>query len=94
MEKEILEVNITPINPKGSLLAFGSCVLNNLCLTSIAIHQRKDGKGIRIVYPARKVGDKNFNYFYPIKAELNNALTEAFDKKIKELKLFETNGEE
>lgn len=89
MENEISEVNIVPIRSEGSLIGFGNCIFNNLCLTSIAIHQRKDGSGIRLVYPARKKGDRELHYFYPIKAELNNALTEAFQEKIKELNLFE-----
>jgi len=86
--EQIKDVQITPINPQGSLIAFGSCLLGNLFIGHIAIHNKPDGS-IRLVFPARKVKEKNLQVFYPTTEELNKLLTEAFEEKLKELNLFD-----
>lgn len=55
-ELVISEIQITPIKPQGSLVAFASCVVNEaLYIGDIAIHSSlTNTEGFRLVYP-----DKN-----------------------------------
>jgi len=81
-------IQITYINPQGSLIGFGSCVFEDLWIGHIAIHTKPDGS-IRLVFPARKVKENNLQVFYPITDKLNKALTLAFAGKNKEINLFQ-----
>ena len=66
MKPKISEVQIIPIKPQNGLVAFASFVLDgNLYLGSIGIMTRSNG-GYRLVYPTKKVADRNLNIFYPI----------------------------
>lgn len=66
MKVKMSEIQIIPIKPQNGLVAFASFVLDdNLYLGSIGIFTRPQG-GYRLVYPTKKVGDKNINIFYPI----------------------------
>ncbi len=66
MKQRLSEIQILPIKPQNGLVAFASFVLDNsLYLGSIGIVTRPDG-GYRLVYPTKKVADKNLNIFYPI----------------------------
>lgn len=65
----ITEIQIVPIKPQNGLVAFASFVLDgNLYLGSIGIMTRING-GYRLVYPTKKVAEKNLNIFYPISRE-------------------------
>ncbi len=67
---QISEIQILPIKSQDGLVAFASIVLNNqLFLGSIGIYKRLDGKGYRITYPTKKVGNKSINIFHPINKE-------------------------
>lgn len=66
MKTKITEIQIIPIKPKEGLVAFASFVLDgNLYLSSIGIMTRPNG-GYRLVYPTKKVANRNLNIFYPI----------------------------
>lgn len=66
MKTHISEIQITPIKPKGGLVGFASFVLNQcLYLGSIGIMTRPQG-GYRLVYPTKKVSNRNLNTYYPI----------------------------
>jgi len=74
----ITEVQITPIKPKGGLIAFTSFVLDNsLYLGSVGIATRLQG-GYRLIYPTRRVGDKDINVFHPI----NRAFAQAVEDEV------------
>lgn len=85
MTNRITEIQIVPIKPKNGLVAFASFVWNkNLYLGSIGIMTRPRG-GYRLVYPTKKVGDRNINIFHPIKREFAEAIEKEIIKKFEEV---------
>ena len=69
MINQLSEIQIIPIKPQNGLVAFASFVLDgSLYLGSISIVTRPQG-GYRLVYPTKKVADRNLNIFYPINKE-------------------------
>ena len=69
MTNRLSEIQIIPIKPQNGLVAFASFVLDeSLYLGSIGIMTRPNG-GYRLVYPTKKVAEKNLNIFYPINRE-------------------------
>jgi len=74
----ISEIQIIPIKPQGGLVAFASFVLNDcLYLGSIGIVTRPQG-GYRLVYPTKKIGDRNLNLFYPF----NKSFAQLIEKEV------------
>ena len=74
MKTKLTEIQIIPIKPQNGLVAFASFVLDrNLYLGSIGIVTRPNG-GYRLVYPTKKVAEKNLNIFYPINREFALAI--------------------
>ncbi|MFH1827030.1 MAG: hypothetical protein ABH812_01180, partial [bacterium] len=64
--RDITEIQIVPIKPINGLVGFASFVLRgDLYLSSIGIITRPEG-GYRLLYPTKKVGERNINIFYPI----------------------------
>ncbi len=69
MTNQISEIQIIPIKPQNGLVAFASFVWDkSLYLGSIGIMTRPQG-GYRLVYPTKKVAERNLNIFYPINRE-------------------------
>ncbi|PIY72294.1 hypothetical protein COY87_01690, partial [Candidatus Roizmanbacteria bacterium CG_4_10_14_0_8_um_filter_33_9] len=69
MTNRLSEIQIIPIKPQNGLVAFASFVLDgSLYLGSIGIMTRPNG-GYRLVYPTKKIADRNLNIFYPISRE-------------------------
>ena len=74
----ISEIQIIPIKPQDGLVAFASFVLNeSLYLGSIGILTRPEG-GYRLVYPTKKVGERNINIFHPI----NKVFAKSIEKEV------------
>lgn len=74
----ITEVNVIPIKPTNGLVAFASFVLHeNLYLSSVGISSRPKG-GFRLIYPTKKLGSRNINFFHPI----NKAFAEEIEKAV------------
>lgn len=77
---KITEINIIPIKPDKGLVGFASFVLNNsLYLSSVGVVTRPRG-GYRLVYPTKKVGNRNINIFHPI----NKTCAELIEKVVVE----------
>ena len=69
MTNRLSEIQIIPIKPQNGLVAFASFVLDgSLYLGSTGIMTRPNG-GYRLVYPTKKIADRNLNIFYPISRE-------------------------
>ena len=84
MTNQLTEIQIIPVKPKDGLVAFASFVLDeHLYLGSIGIVTRPNG-GYRLVYPTKKVADKNLNIFYPINKpfaqEIENKIIKRFEE--------------
>lgn len=83
---KITEIEIIPVKPKGGLIAFASFVLDGkYYVSSVAIYTRLDGSGYRLVYPSKKVGERNINIFHPIKAEVGKVIEKAITEKVNKL---------
>ena len=83
---DVSEVNITPVKTSGSLVAFASCVINgSLYLGSIGLHSLLDGTGYRIVYPTKKVGNRQMHICHPITKEAGQDIEKAIVEKMNEL---------
>jgi len=83
---KIIEIQITPIQPKDGLVAFASVVVeNSLYLGFIGVYTRLDGTGYRLTYPTKKIGDKSINIYHPINRETSRAIEEAVFSKLKEI---------
>ena len=73
----ISEIQITPIKPNSGLVAFASFVLDNqLYLGSIGIVTRPEG-GYRLVYPTKKVAERNINLFHPLNRKFADEIERA-----------------
>jgi DNA-binding cell septation regulator SpoVG len=79
------EIQITPIKPHNGLVAFASFVLGNeLFCGSVGIVTRPSG-GYRLVYPAKPVGNRQLNIFYPISSSFGKQLEEAVITRYEEV---------
>ena len=82
---EITEIQIIPIKPKDGIVAFASFVLNGvLYLSSVAIMTRPTG-GYRLVYPTKKVGERNINIFHPINKDFAQRIEKAVIQKFEDV---------
>lgn len=78
----IKKVEIVPIKPHEGLIGFASIVIDDcLYLSSIGVHTRLDGKGFRITYPTKKVGNVNVAIFHPLEKELSREIEQAIFEK-------------
>ena len=67
----ISELQVTAVKPDRGLVAFASMILNkSLYIGSIGVYKRLDGNGYRVVYPSKKIGDKQLNIYHPVNKEL------------------------
>ncbi len=83
---KISEIQIIPVKPHEGLIGFASLVLDDrYYLGSVAIFTRAAGRGYRLVYPTRKVGDRNIDLFHPINAETGRAIEEAVSEKVSKI---------
>ena len=74
MTIRLSEIQIIPIKPQNGLVAFASFILDeSLYLGSIAIMTRPNG-GYRLVYPTKKVAERNLDIFYPINKEFSQVI--------------------
>lgn len=85
-EVKISEIEIIPVKPKEGLIGFASFVLDEkYYVSSVAIYTRLNNYRYRLVYPTKKVGEKNINIFHPINSEVGKTIEEAVIKKVNEL---------
>ncbi|MDO8530327.1 MAG: septation protein SpoVG family protein [bacterium] len=85
-EIKISEIQIIPVKPKDGLVAFASFVLDQkYYVGSVAVFTRLTGEGFRLVYPAKKVGERSINTFYPINAETGHTIEKAISEKVYEI---------
>lgn len=92
---KLSEIQVIPVKPKGGLIGFASFVLDEkYYVSSVAIYTRLDGSGYRLVYPTKKVGERNINIFHPIDKEVGEVIEKAVSEKVNELfsDLFNENG--
>jgi stage V sporulation protein G len=83
---KISEIQVIPVKPKEGLIGFASFVLDEkYYVSSVAIYTRLDRPGYRLVYPTKKVGERNINIFHPINSEAGKIIEEAVIKKVDEL---------
>ena len=84
---KISGIQVIPVKPNEGLIGFASFVLDDkYYVSSVAIYTRLDGSGgYRLVYPTKKVGEKNINIFHPINQEIGEIIEQEVIKKINEI---------
>jgi len=83
---KISEISIDLVKPKDGLIGFASLVIEeSIYLGNIGIIKRLNEDTYRLTYPTRKVGEKNFNIYYPINKESGQMIEEAVNKRLKEV---------
>lgn len=83
---KISEIEFIPVKPKEGLIGFASFVLDEkYYVSSVAIYTRLAGSSYRLVYPTKKIGERNINIFHPINREVSEVIDEAVIKKVNEL---------
>jgi hypothetical protein len=81
----IAEIQITPIKPVNGLIAFASFVLlESIYCSSVAIITRPNG-GYRLLYPTKKVGNKDMTMFYPISKEVGLLIEQEVIEKLEDV---------
>lgn len=81
---KISEVQISFIKPKEGLIGFASLVVEGaIYLSSIGIHQKLDGSGLRLTYPKKSTAERQYDLFHPINQEAARAIEYAIFEKIK-----------
>ncbi|MGE4573293.1 septation protein SpoVG family protein [Parachlamydia sp.] len=82
----ITKVELLPIRPQNGLMAFACVEIDHqFYVNSIGVHKRRDGKGYRITYPTRKVGEQNLTIFHPTEPSLSKEIEEAICSKAEEV---------
>lgn len=82
----VKKVEIIPIKPQNGLLAFASVEIDDqLYISSIGIHKRRDGKGFRLTFPTRKVGDHQLTICHPTTPTLSKEIESAIFSKAEEI---------
>ena len=85
MKHPISEVEITPVKPTNGLVAFASFVLwGSLYCGSVAVLTRPQG-GYRLLYPTKKLGERQLNIFYPIDREIGAAIESEVVAKLEDV---------
>jgi len=79
----ISEIQIIPVKPSNGLIAFCSFVLfDAIYCSSVAVFTRPDGN-YRLVYPTKKLADRDIHIFHPINNEIGNLIEKEISKKLK-----------
>ncbi len=85
-ETTITEIQFVPVKPQDGLVGFASFVLDQKYFVgSVAVRTRLNGVGYRLVYPAKKVGEKSFQTFLPIDLNTGKEIEEKVSAKVYEL---------
>ena len=83
---KITRVKITRIQPTSGMVAFADIVLEEqLLLSSIAIHEKRDGSGYRLTYPSKMSGRYEFPIFHPVSREFGLRIEKAVINKLKDV---------
>lgn len=70
---KISDIRFFPVNRKGSLVGFTSFTYDDcIAIKDVAVHQRLDKKGYRLVYPANEKAGRSI--VFPVKLEVTKAI--------------------
>lgn len=85
MNHIVSEVEITPVKPTNGLIAFASFVLwGGLYCGSVGVMTRPQG-GYRLLYPTKKLGDRQMDIFHPISREVGEAIEREVVAKVEDV---------
>jgi stage V sporulation protein G len=71
MTHTITEVTIEKIKKTGPLVAFATIIIDrDLYLSGIAIYERKEGSGYRVIFPTRQIGARRLEIVKPINRDM------------------------
>lgn len=79
----ISEIQFVPIRPQNGLVGFASFVLDEkYYVGSVAVYTRLNRIGYRLVYPTKKVGERNINTFNPIDPVVGKKIEDEVSAKV------------
>lgn len=85
------------MTPNQGMLGFASILIDNaLEISSLGIYSRLDGAGVRLTFPAKKLGNGQYKYFVkPTGTETEQEIVKAVEQEIQRLGLlnFKTKNE-
>ena len=85
MKPKISEIQFIPIRPKDGIVGFASFILDGwLYVGSIAVMTRPQG-GYRLLYPTRKIADRNIDIVHPIQRDCGRQVEEKVIGKVEEV---------
>jgi stage V sporulation protein G len=85
-EVKISEFQFIPVKPQDGLIGFVSFVLDGkYYLSSVAVYTRLDGGSFRLVYPSKKLGERNINIFHPIDSDTGTKIEKFVNEKVKNI---------
>ena len=83
---EVTSIQLIPIRAQQGLIAFAEVILDHcLLVSSIGVHKRLDGKGYRITFPSKKVGERQVFLCHPMTPEFSKQLAQTISSKAVEL---------
>lgn len=83
--KTISEIQIIPVKPDKGLIGFCSFILyESIYCSSVAIFTRPDGN-FRLVYPTKKIADKDIHIFHPINKSIGKYIEQEVIKKFNDV---------
>lgn len=86
--KIINEIQVVPVKPNNGLVGFASFVLYDaLYCSSVGIFTRPSG-GYRLVYPTKKLADKDIDVFHPISKQVGLLIEQEVTNKLNEVMSF------
>lgn len=81
----ISEIQVVPIKPNNGLVAFASFVLfEAIYCSSVGVFTRSDGS-YRLVYPTKKLVNKDINIFHPIDKNIGLLIEQEVSNKLKDV---------
>ncbi|MDP8218066.1 MAG: hypothetical protein P9M03_05015 [Candidatus Theseobacter exili] len=83
---KVTKTEIIPIPPSGGMIAIANVVIDDVVfLGSIGVHQRLDGKGIRLTFPTKKAGKGQISIFHPLDAKLHGQIQSSIEHQLKKV---------
>lgn len=87
MDIQLSKINFVPLKPHNGWIGTLSFVLNgSFYIGGISVYTRKDGSGIRLLYPTKKTqSGRHLPIFHPLNRETSIAIEENVGEKIAEV---------
>jgi|GEM_PF-1977193 len=85
----ITDLDLIAVKPQGSLIGFANFVVGQaFSVNGVAIHQRLNGEGIRLVYPSKRLNSgREITLLHPANSDTYQMLESVIFEKLKQLNI-------